>query len=376
MYSFLPTEQTAGLVFFNLCLLLLMYALMKNALRKPHMVTLLNKNVTVVLMFIFILFSFWGADWFSYYKELEVLKRGGRSNIEEVYFWIAQNLSPNYLVFRIVVWGTSLYLLLHMFKRLSIPTNLAIFFFCTIFIIWFSYARVSAAMVLVYYGLTVLYKPYKNKVISIILGLSAIGCAFFFHKSALFGIAAALLALFVNKFEKKTFIFLLLCYPILLYFTQSYLGDFLMADMESEDGGFGANMAAGQRYLNKDLNERGWGTIIQKFLERFPHYLLAYISFQFIKSKFYTEVSSDIKEFIRLQFFIVLLSSLFMFDLGANTSVVFSRFLRFAVIPSCIVLTYFYSIRYKFKYIQFTYYLAFMGTIYAVVYSMYNAYVG
>jgi hypothetical protein len=116
--------------------------------------------------------------------------------------------------------------------------------------------------------------------------------------------------------------------------------------------------------------------MLQRFFERSPHFLLAYVSIYFIRSKYYLDAPIDIKAFIRLQFFIVLLSSLFMFDLGANTQVVFSRFSRFAVIPSCIILTFFYSTRFKFKYIQIAYYLAFMGTIYAVVYSMYNAYVG
>lgn len=376
MHSFLPTEQMSGLVFFNLCLLLLMYALMKKALQPSHIVSSSNRRITILLMFVFILFSFWDADWFHYLKYYPTLLKGTTGSMEDIYFKIAQCLSFDYLSFRFIVWGSSLCILLHMFQRLSIPTNLAIFFFGAIFIIWFSYARVTTAMVLIYYGLTMFYKPYKSKILSFLVGMSAIGCSFFFHKSALFGIAAALLTLFVTKFEKKLFVLLLMCYPILLYLTQSYLGDFLISDMNTEDGELAANMAIGQKYLESDLHESGWGVIIQRFLERIPHFLLAFISFLFMRSNFYNDSPNDIKAFIRLQIFIVILSSLFMFDLGINTNVVFSRFLRFAVIPSCIVLTYFYSVRYKFKYTQITYYLAFTGTIYAVIYSMYNAYVG
>lgn len=376
MHSFLPNAQSASLVFFNLCLLLLMYALMKKALRSPHTIASSNSGATILLMYVFILFSFWGSDWFHYMESFEYLRMGVSATMEDIYVWIAQKLSINYIIFRLIIWGGSLYVLLYMFKRLSIPTHLAIFFFSTIFIIWFSYARVTVAMVLVYYGITILYKPYKSKKISILLGISAIGCAYFFHKTALFGIATALLAILVNKFEKKTFVILLLCYPILLYFAKSYLGDFLAADASAEDGAIGQSMSTGQRYLEKSTIEHGPGYLIQSFLEKFPHFLLAFVSFQFIRSKYYLEASSDIKAFVRLQFFIVLLSSLFMFDLGANTEVIYTRFLRFAVIPSCIILTYFYSTRFKFKYIQIAYYLAFMGTVYAVVYSMYNAYVG
>lgn len=372
MHSFLPTEQTAGLVFFNLCLLLLMYALMKKALRPPYIAPPTNRSVTILLMFVFILFSFWGLDWFGYQSSFKLLKSGHSGHMEEVYVWIAQNLSPNYIMFRFVVWGGSLCLLLHMFKRLSIPTNLVIFFFCSIYIIWFSYARVSAAMVLVYYGLTVLYKPYKSKFLSILIGTSAIGCAYFFHKSALFGIAAALLTILVNRFEKKTFIILLLCYPVLIYLAQSYLSDFLMADASAGDGALGQSMASGQRYLNRDGGTSSPLVLLSFFAERFPHFLLSYISFYFIKSKYYNNAPNDIKVFMRLQFFLVLLSSLFMFDLGANTTIVFIRFLRFAVIPSCIVLTYLYSVGFKFKYTQIAYYIAFAGTLYTLFYRIYK----
>lgn len=376
MNSLLPTEQTTPLVFFNICLLLIMYTLMKKALRPPYVVAVSSRNFTFLLMFVFVLFSFWGSDWFGYQLSFKSLKSGYAGHMEDVYVWIAQNLSPNYLMFRFVVWGGSLCLLLHMFNRLTIPKFLAVFFFCTIYIIWFSYARVTAAMVLVYYGLIVLYKPYKNKLLSIILGITAICSAFFFHKSALFGIASAVITIFVNKFEKRFFILLLFCYPILLYLAQSNIGVFLMSDMSGEYGGFEAGMAVGQSYLNEDLSKRGLGGLIQQFLEISPHYLLAFISLIFIRSKYYMNAPNDIKAFIRLQFFIILLSSVFMFDLGVNTQVVFSRFSRFSVIPSCIVLTYYYSIKYKHKYVKFTYYLAFMGTIYALVYSMYNTYVG
>lgn len=374
MDSILPIEQTGGLVFFNLCLILLMYILMKKSLYAPYVVTSSNKMTTTLIMYLFVLFSFWGSDWFHYVEAYISLKAGFRGSLEEIYVWIAQNLSPNYIVFRFVIWGGSLCLLLHIFKRLSIPTNLAIFFFSTIYIIWFSYARVTAAMVLVYYGLIVLYKPYKNRFLSILLGILVIWGAFFFHKSALFGIVAVLLTLLVNSFQKKALIIMLLCYPILIYLAQAVLSDILIADVSAEDGALGQSLVTGQAYLERDSFESGWGGLFQRFLERFPHFLLAYISILFTRSKSYLDAPRDVKAFIRLQIFIVLLSSLFMFDLGANTDALYGRFIRFAVIPSCIIMTYFYSIRYKFKYIQTAYHIAFIGTIYTVVYTMYCAF--
>ena len=375
MHSFLPTEQTACLVFFNLCLILLMYALMKKALRPPYIVAPINRVLTVLLMFVFVLFSFWGADWFHYLMKFSYLQMGDIGHMEEIYGWIARTFTPNYLIFRFILWGTSLFGLLHIFKRLSIPTYLAFFLFSSIYIIWFSYSRVSAAMVLTFYGLTLMYKPYKKKSLSILIGLIALVVSVFLHKTAIFGIFVSVLSIISFKYERKLFLLLLICYPILIIIAQFYLRSFLLTDLEGEDGGLEAGLARGQMYLNLETKDMGIGPTMQRLFERLPYFALAYLTLSFIRSKLYFNTPNNIKIFLKIQLLILLFSSLFMFNLGANTDVVYIRFLRYSIIPSCISLAYLYSIRYKFGLTRFVFYLSFCGTLYTLIYTTYCVYV-
>lgn len=374
MSNMIPTAQTASLVFFNICLLIIMFALMKKALRPPYSVTSINRKITIFLMFIFVLFSFWGADWFGYLSSYLKIIENENTNLEKIYYWIIQELFPNYIVFRIIIWGSSLVIFIHTIKRLSISYNLAIFIFSTTYLIWFSYARVTFAMTLAYYGLSLLYKPYKSRILSFIIGVFFIYIAFHFHKSAIFAIAISLLVILSSKYESKFLLVSLIIYPIIVIITQYYLGNFMMLEFYEEDGVLDANFASGQRYLDADETKHGLGYILQSIFERTPYYILAYISFKYIRSRHYLQCPKDIKPFIRMLYFIVYIATIFSFDLGTNTHVVYVRFLRFAAIPAVVVMTYFLNIQFYPKIMRCTYWLAFMGTLYVVAYAMYNAY--
>ena len=349
---------------------------MKRTLKPPHVVSSANRKITIFLMVIFVLVSFWGADWFHYLEGFPILKNGGNTHMEDVYILIAQNLSPNYLFFRAVVWGSSLFLFLHLLKRLSVSTNLAIFVFCSIYIIWFSYARATLAMILVYYGLSLFYKPYKNKVFSYIMAVLAIGCSFFFHKTALFAIAVSILVILSNKNERKIMTILLILYPLLVFLSSNYLTDFLSMDIEGDENMMGKNLSSGQNYLEAEQSIRGIGGLLLSFLEQCPYFILAYISFMYVRSKSYASCPNDIKAFVRLFFYTVFISSIFAFDLGANTRTIFVRFLRFAAMPAVVVLSYFISTRFCPRLTKVTYKIAFLGTLYATLYSLYISFLG
>ena len=368
MDIFLPDQQTPILVFFNILLYVLIFFVTKKGVTTQSN-ALVYQKTGIFFILIFILFSFWGWDWFGHLESYNVIKEGGRSHMEDIYYWIAQNISPNYIIFRLFIWGSSFFLLLHIFRRLSVPYQLTLFLWSAFYLIWFSYARVSVAMVLICYALMIRYKPYRSKFFSIILFILAIGGSFFFHKSALFGIVVVLLSLFVTKFGRTTIILLLVSYPILCFLTQYFLNEFLLFEFAEEDSG---NLSAGQRYFGRDMRESGWGSIIQSFLEKTPYYMLVLLSVKMLRSKLYYTVPNDIKAFMRLLFFIVFISSIFLFDLGVNTKIVYERFIRFAAIPASIVFCYFYTIKYNFNYIKFTYKLALCGVFYTLIYTLYT----
>ena len=154
--DYLSMTQTPLLVLSNLAIILFIYILLKPSMTEPFGVISFRRNLSVLLMFLFFLFSFWGADWFHYAIEYQIAKDGIYiSNLETVYQFFA-SVSSNYLIFRLLIWGPALILILRLFSKVSVSTDLALFFFGSIWIIWFGYARVSLALAMMFYGVVCL----------------------------------------------------------------------------------------------------------------------------------------------------------------------------------------------------------------------------
>lgn len=371
MDSFLPTGQTAGLVFFNICLILLMYALMKKALKVPYATSIRNRKCTIVLMFVFVLFSFWGPDWFHYIDVYMILRFGGYTHLEDIYCWIAQNISPNYLMFRFIIWGSGLILYLLALRRLPISKDLSILLFSCLFLPYFSYARVSLAMAMGFFGLTIIYNPYRFKLFSFVLGIIFVLGSFYFHKSSLFLIIIILFTLVLIRFPKKTMWLLILLYPLFLYLAKGLISEFLVTDVEGSNEHFSSYMMAGQQNMMNEERVHGLGASLSMLAEVLPYFVLLFISLRTILKGSY-QIPKIIYAFILVLILIITGSSMFMFDMGANTDTVYIRFMRFAIIPSSIILSYFYTNSISPKYTRFCYWLFVLGIFYRIFYMFYN----
>lgn len=344
---------------------------MRKALRFPNVASTKNRFFTILLMFVFVLFSFWGPDWFHYVEAYTSLRFGGYTHIEDVYYWIAQNLSPNYLVFRFVIWGSGLILYLLTLKRMPISRDLAILFFSFIFLPYFSYARVSLAMAMGFFGLSIMYNPYRSKLFSYLLGIIFILGSFYFHKSSLFLIVIILFTIVLIKFPKKTLWLLILFYPFALYLVKGEISDFLIADMASSNESFNSYMMAGQQSMSNEEKVHGAGTNLSMLAEIFPYFVLLFISLRTILKGSY-RIPKTIYAFLLVLILIITGSSIFMFDMGANTDTIYIRFMRFAAIPSSVILSYFYANNISIKYTRLCYWLFILGIFYRITYVFYN----
>ena len=377
MNDILPTEQSWYLVFFNLCLILMMFGLMKKALKTPNTVLISNRLLAVALMFIFVLFSFWGADWFHYLKYYPFLQNGFAGHMEDIYVWIVQNLTVDYLSFRFIVWGGGLILFLYLIKLLPIKTDLVLLIFSSIWIARFSYARASLAMVILYLGIILLLSKGKNLLYTLV-GLLIIASSAYFHKSTFFGIALVTIAFLSMLMKPKYFISLfILSVPVIVYILKGFIGDFLLMDA-AEEGVMG-DMAHGQVYLGAEEFNRGVGPLLARFLEFSPYYLVAFISLKLVYSNIKNKIHQIPKEIMFLMRYViigVIVSSIFFFNLGfGDTSLIAGRFLRFFAIPSAIVLAYLIENKLFYSLSRKTFYIGFIGLLYAVTYSMYCAFV-
>lgn len=366
-------EQTPGLIILNIILYGVIVAILYAPFRRNH-ISRYAKSISLLLILMFCTFAFWGADWFGYLYYFDVIKSGTElSTVEPIYSWIISVLSPNYIVFRLIVWGAALILLYKTIKNLELDIPYTLFFFGSIYLIWFSYARASLSMAMMFYGLSLLHRSYKNTLFTKIIACALIILSFYFHKSSIFGIIVIILAelMVLFKLNKKWMIVLLLIlFPLIAHFLSLFLNIYLSSSMLDEETTLSNYMSAGVKYLMDDNNTIGIGVMIHRFFERFPYYMLAFLSCRLI---FYRRpIKKNVLPFVWCLILLILAASLFAFSSNLNTSVLYGRFIRYAQIPSCLVLTYMYSNRIYPKAIRFTYRIAVLGVVYILLYVLYN----
>lgn len=281
-------------------------------------------------------------------------------------------ICDNYIIFRCIIWGIALFFFNRTLNNLKINKSIALFFFCSIYLIYFSYARATLAIIMMCYGYSYLWK--NQRAISITnntWGIIWIALSFFFHKSAILGIASIFGATLLLKFGKTGFKLFIICFPIMIVamnlFFQEYFSHIL-----SEKNTLADYASASTYYLDGKDGELGISTVISWLLERTPYYILSFISFkELIKPSI--NYSKPIKAFISLEFVIVVLASLFLFDFGVNTSTIYGRFMRFAQVPSVIILTYFYSKSVSLPLVKCAYRIGIASCIYSLIYSFYDS---
>lgn len=410
------------LITINIIMLFVMWFTMRPAIHYADgVVSTKRLYLTLFMWFVFDLFAFWGSDWFHLYVAYQDIMKGDPI-VEKVYSWIARRLAPNnYYLFRIIVWGTAQLLLWDSFKRLSISPHLVLALFVGIWLIWFSYGRVSLAMALVFWGITFYHQPHKIPVLPQIIGSIAILMSFFFHKSSIFLILVTFLAILTKRFNKIAFAICLIVFPILIRLISEEFVDAIMLTITDRFEDLDNYILKAQFYMDSEIESHGIGPMLGLFLEKIPYYLIAMLGLFAIyndrsKSGYQNNaavedaensigyekendsvnenddnekgetvnldedivyqdycIPEDIKVFIRVLFYIVLLSSFLLFNINisSNTQVIYDRFIKFSMVPSAIVLAYLLD-NYKYlRYAWWTYCLALFGTCYQMIYILY-----
>ena len=145
---------------------------------------------------------------------------------------------------------------------------------------------------------------------------------------------------------------------------------------EDDTNDISSYLQKGQMYMSAEGRLRGIGEIIRNILERSPYYLTSVISFWALLKR-ENQYPSSIKAFFVLQIIIVLMSTAFLFTSKViSMEVIYIRFLRFAFIPTSILLAFLYENAYKHKYIKTVVGIAILGSVYSLLYSFYSSFSG
>lgn len=232
-------------------------------------------------------------------------------------------------VFRLIVWGGGLLLVLHtakMYRSLLMPGWVMLFlfvFFCNVF----SYARASLAMAVFFTGLSIAL--WKKKRRWKMLGIALAVCSYFFHHQMI--VSIVLLPLILMPFEKKRAIFPSLFLLAIIIVVITYIS----ANLELMESVFG----------NDDLAEKieHYNAAEQKIfrMSTFIRYLNILYPFFLITITFHKHKRQPkaITKLYRITFALLLVSVAFFVVFGSR-SVYTYRVLYITIIPMSIMITY------------------------------------
>lgn len=295
-------------------------------------------QITWILTLIFCLYAFWDTDYFTfrqaYFTDLEDFR-------DPLYYYIGEISFGSYTIFRLLIWGTALYLLKRTVDRFDISYNVAAYIFTIFFLLTFSYARVSLGMAMYFYGLSFLIKPnQENRFWSIVWGLIFVGCSYYGHRSLMALILLTPLA-FV-KLNKKSFITIVVIGAMLSGLAATLLSDLISGTLLLSDD-FGAAGEAAEKYANIEMElEYNWKFALVRNLRFYSFYIaMAYIAWKMAFSRDSKLISDEIKRLatISLGILIFAVSFIVLPSWGAET--IGYRYLYMLGIPVCLILSYF-----------------------------------
>lgn len=272
-----------------------------------------------------------GGDYWSYlsWYETGLLDE----HVEPIWMHIKDLIPWNYSLFRAIVWGVGLILMIQLFDICNVDKALALCLFGSFYIVFYCYARASIALAFLLYGIIQFYRSSNKGILQIwrwILCFLFIVLGLLLHRSMFLIIPALLMPLFV-KLNRTSFVILLVLFPVF-----SLLFNFLfpyLSQVATANTYFGENAL---EYLSLDIDKgaRFWSDL----LPRLP-ILLFYVVAAFSLNKCHT-VPSIISKVTTAAFFILYTSFLFATVSEANGITFFYRSFNMAYPFMIVTITY------------------------------------
>lgn len=326
-----------------------------------------RKNFGIFIILIISLFAVQDTDYYHYKTALYEMSQGQMLHFEDIYYKIGELVNYNYLLFRFVVWGSALGVFLATVKRLNVPTSMVLFFFVTMYLTKFSYARASLAMAIGLFGFSFVIKPIRMRCFSYILGTSLILISLSFHKSAIFMIPIYSLSLF--RFNKHLLWVLILLFPLGYYLISEY-GIELLMGAENDD----MIISSAQGYLMKSSHKKGIAVLMLHFLSRMPYYIFLYVILSDIQAHLNETLPKYQRAMINIPIYVIYLASLFLFNYSVSTEVLYYRFLYYSILPLSIIIPLLFDMKKHYRLLRISCMMGFCAVIYEILYSFYIAY--
>lgn len=160
-------------------------------------------KIMMLLILLMLMTHFYESDYFSYRDIIHNydFQHLDRNHGEHIYGYIAHFTNYNYLLFRFVVWGSSLYLTAFVFNKFEVNRYFGMYTILSMYMCIHYISRASLAMGIYFLGVYNLLEARKNKKISLmLLGWAIIISSYYFHHSmALLIVVTPVIFLPLNK---------------------------------------------------------------------------------------------------------------------------------------------------------------------------------
>lgn len=323
-----------------------------------------NVNLFVIIgIVVFCLFAFWGSDYYRY-KELFTNYYNTQSlvHIEKAYEPIFR-IATNYIVFRLIIWGGALLILLWAFHRLNLQMDIVLFVFLVLYLLRFSYARVSLGVAIMFLGYSFLINPFKpGKLVSFVIGLLLLFFSLSFHKTMLLAIIAIPLAFL--KWNRSTLLFAMAFFPLLVFFVNTSLVEYILANNLIEDE---QQLYAINSYMSNYGKESGWGIKLANLLQALPFYLCILVYFRDKKYYHLNTSEKTVQRTFSLLIAMVFIASAFVF----RQALVYRRLLYMTYPAFVAAIAEIWKIEGKTKWINTVLTISIVYQAYELLYAIY-----
>lgn len=288
---------------------------------------------------LFCVFAFWSQDYYSYLEFLKAIDfrfpdAEQQTHIEPLYVWIGYFVKGDYTLFRLCIWGVSYILFLKSLQNLGIYNRQVIALFIVYFLLIFSYARVSLGMASLFYGVSLLLKSDKNRILNIFIGLAMLFLAYNAHKSMF--VAIAVLPFIILRLNKYTL--MILAIGVMLFawlYGGVFVSDMLHTNtIDDEYGEFIQESAAS--YFTADTVE--WGIASQLISITQIISLVCPIIYCYANANVFKYVSTNfmLRCFVNYSTILLLIGISFGLVLSFNSPISY-RLMFMAYIPNIII---------------------------------------
>ena len=366
MYSQLPHYPFFNLiVFIILCMIYVKPIYSRNGLlyRQKHSEHF-HQVLFCVTVILFSVFAFTAGDFYNYFT-IFVRQRVLRydRHLEDVYVWLTNTFSLDYLMWRLVVWGPASVLMIVAFKRMRIKcipafASIAIFYLLTFYIM-----RGNLGTSIMLLGLAFIFFPGKRfKIFKISFGFLLIVCSYYFHKSMLLSLGLLIPALY--NLSKKELLISFCVFPFAvaaMKIVLMYLGN------NGLDGTDEMISDSAQRYSQDEMFTFNIGGIIQNTFIYLPTYLVLVYAYT---TNLMNRLPRSMRFFFNYWFIWVYMASVCAFqDTGGWF---YSRFIYMSNLPLAVFMGYVFQHFKNSRVLKAIIISAVLGCLYVLLYSVYK----